>query len=158
MTYSCETSGCDEEGICRCGKIVDEHVMSVDLSLVTDEIYDQLFPRENQSDKRENILSEIFYGGEKVDKYCIYRILAINESYYPENWRVNISGGYYGDEIDGKDEVLIPSDYFTNNSIITDDEIKVAIKWNGATADVFVNGIKVVSATAFLPAEHKQVD
>jgi hypothetical protein len=101
MTYSCETSGCDEEGICRCGKIVDEHVMSVDLSLVTDEIYDQLFPRENQSDKRENILSEIFYGGEKVDKYCIYRILAINESYYPENWRVNISGGYYGDEIDG---------------------------------------------------------
>jgi hypothetical protein len=28
-------------------------------------------------------------------------------------------------------------------------EIKVAIKWNGTTADVFVNGIKVVSATAF---------
>jgi hypothetical protein len=100
MAYSCETSGCDEEGICRCGKIVDEHVISVDLSLVTDEIYNQLFPRENQSDKRENILSEIFYGGEEVDKYCIYRILAINESYCPENWRVNISGGYYGDEID----------------------------------------------------------
>jgi hypothetical protein len=29
------------------------------------------------------------------------------------------------------------------------DEIKVAIKWNGITADVFVNGVKVVSATAF---------
>jgi hypothetical protein len=29
------------------------------------------------------------------------------------------------------------------------DTIKVAIKWNGATADVFVNGVKVVSATAF---------
>jgi hypothetical protein len=28
-------------------------------------------------------------------------------------------------------------------------EIKVAIKWNGTTADVFVNGIKVVDATAF---------
>jgi hypothetical protein len=28
-------------------------------------------------------------------------------------------------------------------------EIKVAIKWNGTTADVFVNGVKVVSATAF---------
>jgi hypothetical protein len=26
---------------------------------------------------------------------------------------------------------------------------KIAIKWNGSTADVFVNGIKVVSATAF---------
>lgn len=28
-------------------------------------------------------------------------------------------------------------------------EIKVAIKWNGTTADVFVNGVEVVSATAF---------
>jgi hypothetical protein len=28
-------------------------------------------------------------------------------------------------------------------------ELKVAIKWNGTTADVFVNGTKVVSATAF---------
>lgn len=35
-----------------------------------------------------------------------------------------------GDEIDGRDEVMIPSDYFTNNSIITDDEIKVAITQN----------------------------
>lgn len=29
------------------------------------------------------------------------------------------------------------------------DKIKVAIKWNGTIADVFVNGIKVVSATVF---------
>lgn len=29
------------------------------------------------------------------------------------------------------------------------DTIKVAFKWNGTTADVFVNGIKVVSATSF---------
>lgn len=29
------------------------------------------------------------------------------------------------------------------------DSIKVAIKWNGTTADVFVNGIKVTSATSF---------
>jgi len=31
----------------------------------------------------------------------------------------------------------------------TTDTIKVAIKWNGSTADVFVNGVKQVSATAF---------
>lgn len=31
----------------------------------------------------------------------------------------------------------------------TTDSVKVAIKWNGSTADVFVNGIKQVSATAF---------
>jgi hypothetical protein len=29
------------------------------------------------------------------------------------------------------------------------DTIKVAIKWNGTTADVFVNGVKVVTATSF---------
>jgi hypothetical protein len=29
------------------------------------------------------------------------------------------------------------------------DIVKIAIKWNGTTADVFVNGAKVVSATAF---------
>ena len=31
----------------------------------------------------------------------------------------------------------------------TTDHVKVAIKWNGATADVFVNGAPVVSATSF---------
>jgi hypothetical protein len=31
----------------------------------------------------------------------------------------------------------------------TTDHVKVAIKWNGTTADVFVNGTKVVSATSF---------
>jgi hypothetical protein len=29
------------------------------------------------------------------------------------------------------------------------DNLKIAIKWNGTTADIFVNGIKVVAATAF---------
>ena len=29
------------------------------------------------------------------------------------------------------------------------DTVKLAIKWNGATADVFVNGVKVVSGTSF---------
>jgi hypothetical protein len=32
---------------------------------------------------------------------------------------------------------------------LTTDNSKVAIKWNGATADVFVNGVKVVTATSF---------
>jgi hypothetical protein len=31
----------------------------------------------------------------------------------------------------------------------TTDSVKIAIKWNGSTADVFQNGVKVVSATAF---------
>jgi hypothetical protein len=39
----------------------------------------------------------------------------------------------------------IPTTLFTT----TTSNVKIAIKWNGATADVFVNGVKVVSATAF---------
>jgi len=31
----------------------------------------------------------------------------------------------------------------------TTDTAKIAIKWNGTTADIFVNGVKVVTATAF---------
>lgn len=33
----------------------------------------------------------------------------------------------------------------------TTDSVKIAIKWNGSTADVFQNGVKVVSATSFTP-------
>ena len=41
---------------------------------------------------------------------------------------------------------------FTNiyfSTVNQNNQIKLAIKWNGATADVFQNGVKVVSATAF---------
>jgi hypothetical protein len=37
----------------------------------------------------------------------------------------------------------------SNLFITTTDTVKIAIKWNGSTADVFVNGTKQVSATAF---------
>lgn len=35
--------------------------------------------------------------------------------------------------------------------LTTTDTTKLAIKWNGTTADIFANGTKVVSATAFTP-------
>jgi hypothetical protein len=37
----------------------------------------------------------------------------------------------------------------TNLYTTTTDTTKIAIKWNGSTADIFANGTKVVSATAF---------
>ena len=98
--YSCEESGCHEEGICRCGRIVDAHVERVDLTYLTTEIYDQLIPSDKKSKKRDTKLSELLYGGEIVDKYCIYRILSINKVWNTNLWEVNKSGGYYGDEID----------------------------------------------------------
>ncbi len=105
--YDCESSGCDVEGICRCGTIVDQRIKNIDLSLVTDEIYDELFPSNNKSQKRSNKLNQLFYGGEIVDKYCIHRILSINGAYLPNNWSINIISGYYGDEIGG----VVMSDY-----------------------------------------------
>jgi hypothetical protein len=39
----------------------------------------------------------------------------------------------------------VPTTLFTT----TTSNVKIAIKWNGATADVFVNGVKQVTATAF---------
>ena len=35
--------------------------------------------------------------------------------------------------------------------VTTTDHVKVALKWNGTTLDVFQNGVKVVNATAFTP-------
>jgi hypothetical protein len=35
--------------------------------------------------------------------------------------------------------------------LTTTNTVKIAIKWNGSTADVFANGTKVVSATSFTP-------
>lgn len=41
------------------------------------------------------------------------------------------------------------SGVFTTLFLTTTDTVKIAIKWNGTSADVFVNGVKQVSATAF---------
>jgi hypothetical protein len=40
----------------------------------------------------------------------------------------------------------------------TTDTAKIAIKWNGATADIFVNGVKVVAATAFTETALQTLD
>ena len=45
--------------------------------------------------------------------------------------------------------VKIISTTQTNLFTTTADTVKIAIKWNGTTADVFQNGVKVVTATAF---------
>jgi hypothetical protein len=41
------------------------------------------------------------------------------------------------------------SGVFSTLFTTTTDTVKIAIKWNGATADIFQNGVKVVTATAF---------
>ena len=99
--YYCEQSSCHDEGICRCSSIVDVEIKSVNLTFISDVIYSELLPSDKISKKREMKLSELLYGGETVDRYCIYRILSINKVYMPCNWELNIIGGYYGQETEG---------------------------------------------------------
>jgi hypothetical protein len=99
--YSCSDSGCDDEGICRCCQITNAHVYNLDLEKIAKDIYSSVVDISSVSGKREQKLNEIFYGGKTVDEYCIGRILSHYKLYNESNWEVEVSGSYYGDEIDG---------------------------------------------------------
>lgn len=113
--YSCAESGCDDEGICRCYKIDEVTINSVDLLSLTDDIFTQLFP--NNSDSitlREKKLNSILYdfsiqSQDLINKYCIYRILVKHKIYDTDKWSAQWSGGYYGDEVD---DIVIDKSYF----------------------------------------------
>lgn len=42
------------------------------------------------------------------------------------------------------------SGVISTHGTLPTDNVKVAVKWNGSTADIFVNGVKTVSATSFV--------
>lgn len=46
----------------------------------------------------------------------------------------------------------------TQLALTSTDTLKTAIKWNGSTADVFINGTKVVSATSFTATQLEEFD
>ncbi len=97
--YSCEESGCNEEGICRCSSIMSARVTEVNIPKLTDHIYCEFVDTKTKQGKRDNRLNQLFYGGEEVDKYCIDRILTYYKIWNSNVWDVNVRGGYYGDEI-----------------------------------------------------------
>ena len=104
----CEESGCYDEGICRCGIISCAFVTSVNLHNMTNHIYDSIFDK-SKSIRRHKRIASILYGGELVDKYCIYRILSRYELYDKYLWNVEVIGGYYGEEIGN---VTLPDELF----------------------------------------------
>lgn len=97
-SYNCESYGCDEEGICRCGSIHNESVESVDVSLLVKKIYDDFFAQGKAAD-RNNTINEVLYGiGKDIDIYTIDRIIRSYKIWESENWDIEIEGGYYGQE------------------------------------------------------------
>ena len=97
-TYDCENYGCDEEGICRCGTINNEHIDSVDVSLIVKRIYDEFF-EQGKAANRNNAINEVLYGiGKDIDIYTIDRILRSYKIWENDNWNIEVEGGYYGQE------------------------------------------------------------
>lgn len=96
--YSCEESGCIEEGICRCGYITNTYLYNVDISALTSNIYSEIFDN-SISTKRHNTINSLWGITTEIDKYTIDRILRINKVWKPEFWEVNVGGGYYGQEV-----------------------------------------------------------
>jgi hypothetical protein len=97
-SYNCESYGCDEEGICRCGSIHNESVESVDVSLIVKKIYDDYF-EQGKAAARNNVINEVLYGiGKDIDIYTIDRIIRSYKIWESENWDIEIEAGYYGQE------------------------------------------------------------
>lgn len=76
--YDHDSYGCDDEGICRCGRIYDARVTEVDTSSLLASLTN-----------RNSVPDEIVEYANQV---------GIQD---PDNWDVEVTGGYYGDEIEG---------------------------------------------------------
>jgi len=95
---SCEESGCDT--ICRCSRIVNSKIESIDINSIIESIYYEYFDKSEQT-KRDLKLNSILNGIDKtIDLYTIDKILRINRIWGKENWEINISNSYYGEEVD----------------------------------------------------------
>ncbi len=97
--HSCDESGCNEEGICRCGTIENARIESVNIDGIVEHIYGLYFPQDKTT-KRDDKLKNLLFGiGAEVDKYCIDRICRTLKIWESDCWDVSVTGGYYGQEI-----------------------------------------------------------
>lgn len=99
----CHENGCDDEGICRCGKIHNAKITSINVPGIVERMYVHYFG-ENKSilEKRNNTIIEILSGaGRDINIYCIDRIVKHFKLWEKKSFIIKISDGYYGEEIDG---------------------------------------------------------
>lgn len=99
-SYSCEESGCEEEGICRCSRMDDIKVTNIIYNDILDKIYSLYFNNSietNRNNKLNNILHNI---NEKIERYTIDRILRKYQIWENKAWEFKVSPSYYGEELD----------------------------------------------------------
>jgi len=82
--HNCHAEGCDEEGICRCGWIVNPRIESISHENIVQAIVNVLIGAQTN-----------------IQAYCIDRVVrSILNSYFEFEWDIDVGGGYYGQEID----------------------------------------------------------
>jgi hypothetical protein len=92
-----ETNFCDDD-ICRCGRIVNTEIVSIDINNLVNNIK-QNYKSTTKDGIREEKIKSILIGFDMTD-YIINRILTINKAWDKELYTIEIFGGYYGEEID----------------------------------------------------------
>lgn len=107
--HSCEEYGCNQEGICRCGQILDEQVTGVDLSYIVENVYNTFFEEYDKKTRtRDEKINEVIFGtGKDFDIYTIDRIFRSSKIWEKNLWHIEACGGWYGEEIDSVK--IIPS-------------------------------------------------
>ena len=87
MYYACANgSDCCKDDYCRCGTITNARVISIDFDVLLNSFFKL---------KHEKSDSEL------IDSYCIDRILRNSSLKDLSSWKVNVTSGYYGQEVHG---------------------------------------------------------
>ena len=99
--FSCDISGCYEEGICRCSTIDEVEIVSIDIEKLTNKIFRDIY-ESNITQERDDKLVDLIWGynPSQINKWCIDRVLIINRVYDKSNWTYTIQSGYYGEEVE----------------------------------------------------------
>lgn len=133
-TESCRESGCDQEGICRCGVIVNAEIDHIDSKRIIHAIANRMIGWGNkptrQSLREQSIADLLDTAGADIDFYTIDRITRLKGIHDPESYRIEIEPGYYGEEIEGiylKDDIV--------------EEIEIAI-WDALSIDCMEDRIE----------------
>ncbi len=93
---NCSEYGCDEEGICRCGRINSATVTNLNVDAIAENI---LFRAQRRFCGSQLSRLQAF---NVLDVYALNRMLVHTlKAYDVDSWEVEVSAGYYGDEVTG---------------------------------------------------------
>jgi len=89
---------CTEDDFCRC-TVIEEEDVAINANPMNSQLLFDLFIENKIKYEREQKLSEMFDGVD-INLYSIGRIISINKLYDKDSYEINISSGYYGEELD----------------------------------------------------------